>query len=415
MSAKEKLAIDGGTPAKTTPYSTGKRFGDEELKELKEALDQNTLFYAKGGKVKKMCEEFAKMHGMKYCIAASSCTAAIHVAIGALDIGPGDEVIVPPITDQGTLIGILFQNALPVFADIVPDSYSYDLADLEKKITKRTKAIIPVHLTGSPSDLDPILAIAKKHKIPVIEDCAQSYLAEYKGKLVGTMGDLSAFSLNDFKHISAGDGGMVLTNDDNLAKRCALFADKWYDRSGDRSGWSLAMLAPNYRMNELTGAVGLAQFKKLHGIVKRRREIAAVYDKAVNGIKGLYAPKPPKGGVSSYWFYMLRLEEKEAGVSRTKFVEALNKEGVPAWGPYVQRVKYLEPMFAELKAYPHSKYPFDNPVYGKVEFKPGLCPTAEHLVDTTFIIPVSEFHSDKDAEETATAIKKVGKALCVGK
>jgi dTDP-4-amino-4,6-dideoxygalactose transaminase len=208
---------------------------------------------------------------------------------------------------------------------------------------------------------------------------------------------------------------MVLTNDDKLAKRCALFADKWYDRSGDRTAWSLAMLAPNYRMNELTGAVGLAQFKKLHGIVKRRREIAAVYDKAVNGIKGLYAPKPPKGGVSSYWFYMLRLEEKEAGVSRAKFVEALNKEGVPAWGPYVQRVKYLEPMFTELKAYPHSKYPFDNPVYGKVEFKPGLCPTGEHIVDTTFIIPVNEFHSDKDAEETATAIKKVGKALCVGK
>jgi len=412
MLTTEKLALHGGKPAKSSPYSTGKRFGEDELRELKEALEQNTLFYAKGSKVKRLCEEFARMHGVKFCIPASSGTAAIHVALGALDIGPGDEVIVPPITDQGTIIGVLYQGALPVFCDVLSDSYSYAPADLERKITTRTRAVITVHLTGSPNDMDAILAITRKHGIAVVEDCAQAYLAEYKGRKVGTIGDIGAFSLNDFKHISAGDGGLVLTDDNNLAKRSALFADKWYDRSSDRSTWSrawtLEMLAPNYRMNELTGAVALAQLKKLPDIVSRRRAIAAVYDEAAGAVHGLYPPLPPHGGVSSYWFYMLRLEEKELGASRSDFISVLNAEGVPAWGPYVQRPKYLEPMFTELKAFPHSHYPFDNPAYGGVEFKPGLCPNSEKLIDATFIVPLNEYHTDRDAQETAAAIRKAG-------
>ncbi|MBN1809426.1 MAG: DegT/DnrJ/EryC1/StrS family aminotransferase [Planctomycetes bacterium] len=401
-------AIAGGPKAKSSPYSSGSRFGPEELHHLKQALDQNTLFYARGAKVRELCVEFARIHGVRHCIATSSGTASIHVALGALDVGVGDEVIVPPITDQGTIIGVLLQNALPVFCDVLPESFSYDPADLERKISPRTAAVVAVHLTGSPNDMDVIFDITRPRNIPVVEDCAQAYLAEYKGRLVGTMGAVGAFSLNDFKHISAGDGGLVLTDDDELAARSALFADKWYDRSAGRSGWSLAMLAPNYRMNELTGAVGLAQLARLPGIVARRREIGAAYDSAVSGVEGLFPVVPPAGGVSSYWFYMLRVDEALLGASRDSVVEALVAEGVPAWGPYTTRVKYLEPMFQELRAYPKSHFPFDNPVYGKVEYRPGLCPNSEKAVDSTFIIPVSEFHSDLDVQETASAITRVG-------
>ena len=161
---------------------------DAELAALKEALDQQTLFYAAGSQVKTFCREFASLLGVRHCIATSSGTAAIHVALGALGVSPGDEVITVPITDMGTLIGILFQNAIPVFCDIEPDTYSMDIDDLKRKISDRTKAIIPVHLSGNPNDMEPILDVANRHGIPVVEDCAQAYLAEYKGRPVGTWG-----------------------------------------------------------------------------------------------------------------------------------------------------------------------------------------------------------------------------------
>src|SRR3989339_652164 len=166
------LALNGGLKAKTVPYSTGKRFGDSELAYLKEALDQNTLFYYKGNMVKRFTRKFADMYGFKHCVATSSGTASIHVALSVLGLSIGDEVIVPPLTDQGSIIGILFQNALPVFADINPHTFNMDPKSVEKCITSRTKAILAVHLTGSPVDMDGVMAGGNKDHIPVIGDCA---------------------------------------------------------------------------------------------------------------------------------------------------------------------------------------------------------------------------------------------------
>src|SRR5690554_4420555 len=197
-----------------------------------------------------MNRKFAEMYGVDYCVATSSGTASINVALGTVGVTAGDEVITSPITDMGTVIGILYQNAIPIFADLDPHTYNLDPKSVEEKITDKTKAILVVHLAGNPADMDAIMEIAKKHDIKVIEDCAQSYMSYYKGKLVGTIGDIGCFSLNDFKHISAGDGGMCLLNDEETYKKAFRFADKNYDRfSKDPSATRrIEFLAPNYRM-----------------------------------------------------------------------------------------------------------------------------------------------------------------------
>ena len=164
----EKLAIYGGTPVKTTPYGTGKRFGKEELKNLEEALEQNTLFYWKGNMTKRLCKKFADMYGAEHCVATSSGTASIHVALGAVGVKPGDEVITSPITDMGSVIGIIYQNAIPVFADLDPNTYIMTPEAIEKKITKRTKAIVVVHLAGCAAEIDKIVELARKHNIPLV-------------------------------------------------------------------------------------------------------------------------------------------------------------------------------------------------------------------------------------------------------
>ena len=230
----EKLALFGGRPVKTGPFGKGRRFGEAELQQLKEALDQNTLFYwsDNSSKVKTFSEKFASMYGMKYCVSVSSCTASIHTALGALGVTEGDEVITGPVTDMGSVIGILFQNAIPVFADLDPHTYNLNPESIEERITDKTKAILVIHLAGNPSDMDAIMGIAKKHGVYVVEDCAQSYLSYYKGKLAGTFGDAGCFSTNDFKLISTGDGGMIIMNDEDLYNRAFRFADKNYDRFG---------------------------------------------------------------------------------------------------------------------------------------------------------------------------------------
>jgi len=332
-----RLALLGGEKAKKTPFGTGKRFGEEELTQLREALEQETLFYWSGSKVKALNTKFAEMYGAKYCVATSSGTAALHVALGTVGVTAGDEVITSPITDMGTVIGILYQNAIPVFADLDPHTYNLDPKSVEEKISDKTKAIVVVHLAGNAADMDKIMAIARKHNIKVIEDCAQSYLCYYKGKLTGTIGDIGCFSLNNFKHISAGDGGMLLLNDEESYIKAHKFADKNYDRFSKNSSAmrKIEFLAPNYRMNELTGAVGLAQLGKLKWICESRNAYGDKLSRGIKDLPGLYIPKVIDGGKSSYWFYMLRIDEKEAGVSRDEFSKALAAEGVPNTPGYI--------------------------------------------------------------------------------
>lgn len=402
----QKLAIHGGSKAKSVPYGTGKRFGFDEVKELVEALEQNTLFYHSGSKVKQFLSDFNNLYGVKYSVAASSGTAAIHVALGAAGVTEGDEVITSPITDQGTVVGILYQNAIPVFADLDPNSYNMDPASIESLITPRTKVILAVHLAGNPCDMDLIMDIANRHNLKVIEDCAQSYMTRYKDKLVGTIGDYGCFSTNDFKHISTGDGGMVTVNSGDEAdfQRTHAFADKNYQRFGDSVIRDLSYVAPNYRMTELQGAVGIAQLKKLDFICNRRHELGERLTEGIRDLPGIQIHKITEGGWSSYWFYMLRVDESQLNCTRDEFASALVAEGITASAGYIPQPVYMQDIFQKKQAYIGSHYPFE---LSNVSYEEGICPESEAILKTAIRMPINEFFTEQDIDEVAEGIRKV--------
>ena len=388
----EQLAILGGAPAKTTPFGTGRRYGAEELAHLQEALEQQTLFYWHGKKVRGFCEKLAGIYDMPWCAAASSGTAAIHTALGALGIGAGDEVITTPITDMGTVIGILYQGAIPVFADLDPHMYNPDPRSIEARITDRTKTILVVHLAGNPADMDAIMAIARRHNLKVVEDCAQSWLSRYKGRLAGTIGDIGCFSTNEFKHISTGDGGAVMMRDEGLYRAALMFADKNYDRIGGLAVRNCESLAPNYRMTELQGAVGIAQLDKLAGICARRNAIGDRITQEIAGLPGVYAPKVLEGCESTYWFYMMRIDAALAGVDAQGFADALKAEGVPSGKGYIPTCVYEYPLFEKMK---------------EGDYYKGLCPVAEEILESSVKFSISEFWTDEDVTDVIAAIRKV--------
>ncbi|CAM3616716.1 DegT/DnrJ/EryC1/StrS family aminotransferase [Marinicrinis lubricantis] len=403
---EDKLAIHGGTKVKQTPFGSGSRFGVDEVKQLAEALEQNTLFYHSGRKVKQFLEDFNALYGISYSVAVSSGTAAIHTALGAAGITVGDEVITSPITDQGTLVGILYQNAIPVFADLEPHTYNLDPRSIQSRITSRTKAIVVVHLAGNPCDMDPIMEIARKHRLIVIEDCAQSYLTRYKGRLTGTIGDYGCFSTNDFKHISTGDGGIVTVNSglEEDYYTVHAFADKNYRRFGDQVMKDLTYLAPNYRMTELQGAVGIAQLKKLPWICKRRNRYGDRITAGISGLKGILPHHVEGGNTCTYWFYMLRIEEKQFKCTREEFSKALISEGVPNSAGYIPMPVYMQPLFQQRTAYRGSHFPFE---LSSTSYEEGSCPTAEQILKTAIRIPVNEFYTESDIDDIIKAVRKV--------
>lgn len=397
-------AIAGGSPAKTTPYGTWKRYGEEELGQLREALEQGTLFYASGAKVRAMEERIAAMHGVPFAVATSSGTASVHAAMIAAGVSPGDEVITTPITDMGSLVPILFQGGVPVFADLAPRSYVITPESVEAAITERTRAVLAVHLWGNACDLSALHEICDRRGLVLIEDCAQAWGCTYGGKPIGTWGQIGCFSLNEFKHVSCGDGGAVITSDPELAKRLRLATDKCYDREPGAVVRNATFLANNYRMTELQGAVALAQLGKLDGIVDRRRKWCAGLSERLTGIEGITLPEPTPGCEPSWWFYMMRVQPSALGADADAFAEAIRAEGVPAGAHYIGRCVYEYPIFVDHSAFQHGSHPFSARTYGK-----GLCPEAEAILDTTVIIPINEAYTDTDLEETALAVNRVAR------
>jgi len=254
MSATEKLAIHGGVPVITPDLvpEMQRRWGEPELESLRQAVEQPTLFYFNNKSTGRMLEKFRSMYPLEHVMPCSSGTASIHIALCAAGIAPGDEVITTPITDMGTVVGILLQQAVPVFADLGAHTYNLDPKDVEAKITSRTKAILAVHLCGNPCDMDALQKLATKHRLVLIEDCAQAWGARFRGRPVGTVGDIGCYSLNDFKHISCGDGGIVGSNNPKFGNLLQPFGDKGYDRVNQVR--SSELLATCYRMSELQSA-----------------------------------------------------------------------------------------------------------------------------------------------------------------
>lgn len=404
MSNLEKPAILGGTPVKTTPYGKGNRYGEEELKELGEALEQGTLFYVQGKKVRAMEAKAASTIGLKYAAAVSSGTASIHTALMALGISPGDEVVVSPITDMGSLIPILWQGAVPVFADVDEYTYCVTPETVEAVCTEKTRAVIAVHLWGNACDMDGLAKLCENKRISLIEDCAQAWGCTYKGKHVGTFGDIGCFSLNEYKQISCGDGGLVATDSEGMIRRLRLAADKAYNREPGAVMRAPAFLANNYRMNELQGAVALAQLDKLNGIVEKRRKLSNALTARLEKISGILPVKATDGCSPTWMSYLFRIDPDVLGIDAVKFADALKAEGIAAGSRYIGMCVYEYPIFAKHSAFERGEHPFSRMNYGK-----GLCPIAERVIDTIVHLPMNESHTEADIDETAAAIEKVAK------
>lgn len=410
MTTKEQqLAINGGEPVRTRPFpSRAQGFGEEELAQLAEVIRSGQLSRLSGPKTGAVEQAFAAMIGTKHCLAVTSGTASLHTAVGALNPDPGDEIITTPLTDMGTAIGVIAHGAIPIFADVAPGSMLLDPESVRANITDRTRAIIVVHNNGEAADMDAFMALSERHGIPIIEDCAQAYLTTWRGKRVGSFGRINCFSLQQSKHITSGDGGLLVTDDDDLEHRARLFADKGWDRTlGARGHLFLGM---NYRITELQSAVTLAQLGKLEGICARRKHLGDLLTRKLQGIPGVYPPELRDGCDMTYWFYALRVVGEELGRSREWFCSALTAEGVSC-GTWLGQALYLFPVFTERRTFGRSHYPFDSPYASReVTYGPGLCPNAEQVIGELATMTLHEFYTEDDVEDMAAAIHRVAAA-----
>src|SRR5262249_15313920 len=264
--------------------ASGRTLGAEETAALSAAIQSGTLTSTKGEFVKTLEKRFAALLGVKHVWACASGTAAVHCAVAALNPEPGDEFVTTAITDMGALTPILYQGGIPVFADVDPHTYNVTAQTIEPCLSKRTKAIVVTHLFGNPCAMMEIRALAKAHRLPIIEDCAQAFLSKHKGELIGTLGTIAAFSLQQGKHITTGEGGLVATNDDALAPRVYLFINKaWGYGDPNPDHYFLAL---NYRMCELQGACAVAQLPKLEGVVQSRTATAEKLTAKIKDLPG---------------------------------------------------------------------------------------------------------------------------------
>lgn len=398
----ERLALHGGPKAKRTPFPKGKRHGEREKQYLNEVIDSDMLFFHMGTKVRALEKRFAELYGMKHCIACSSGTAAVHMAVAALELPVGREVITSAITDMGSLTGILYQGLVPVFADVDPDTLNMTPESVRRKITPKTGAVMIVHHAGLAADMDGFLALGRETGLPLIEDCAQSYCCLYKGRLAGTMGVINSFSLNHFKHITCGSGGMILTNDDKLRYHSSLFLDKCYQREeGIRNPF---FLAPNYQMTELQGAVALAQVEKVEQIVAARNRLGVLLDDFLKQVPGVAPQRTPEGCRHGYFLYLFKLDPARLRCTSQEFSEALAAEGVPNKARLITggMPVYQYRVFQNRSALPGTEFPLAGRVYGK-----GDCPVAEDAFDRWITANIYEHYTETDIWEMAHAIAKV--------
>lgn len=398
-----KLAIEGGErTVKSAPKAT-RRWGDLELERLKAMLEQDSLFYWKGPQTTLALERFKKMFPFKYAHTCTSGTAAIHIAVNAAGIGPGDEVITSPVTDIGTVIGVLYQQAVPVFADLGASTYNLDPADVERRITPKTKAIIAVHLCGNPCDMDALKAIADKHKLVLIEDACQAWGAKYRGKPIGTIGHIACWSLQDSKHITTGDGGIVASNDERFGPLLQRCGDKGADRLG---GGGFRMFATNYRMNEPTAAVFAAQLQRLEAIASKRARLGNLLTEKISGIPGILPHQVHPQDRCVYWFYFMRMNPKAFRCDRAQFVKALTAEGVPCSAGYIKVPLYGEPVFQNhgffAGRWPVREFGLTQMDYSKVHL-----PEVEAILATGIRITIREHMTEDYILSVAEAIRKV--------
>jgi perosamine synthetase len=346
---------------------------------------------------------------VKHAYACSSGTAAVHCAIAAIDPEPGDEIVTTPITDMGALTPILYQGAIPVFADVDPATCNVTAKTVAASISNRTKAIVVTHLFGNPCDVNEIVALGKQQGIPVIEDCAQALLAAYKGNFVGTVGQMGCYSLQQDKHITTGEGGLIVTNDDDLARRIYLFINKAWGYGDPRPDHSF--LALNYRMSELAGSVACAQLGKLPTAVARRRMLAQMLTERLAGLQSIETPAILPGAQHSYWKYCIRTAEWMSPEAVVEMARLLEERGVVSAPRYIQKPAFMCRIFQERKTFGSSGYPFTLARPEAVDYRMERYPGAAAALERILVLPWNDRYGEDDVGFIAQAMAEAAETL----
>lgn len=419
------LAIDGGEPVRSEPLDTEKGvalIGEEEKRAVLEVLESRSLFRYYGpqllGRVERFEARLREQIGTRYALAVSSGTAALRVALMAMDVGPGCEVIVPAVTFIATLAAVVAQRAVPVIAE-VDRSLTLDPADFEAKLTPRTRAVIPVHLGNVPCQMDEIMAIARRHHVLVLEDVAQAIGASYHGRRLGSIGDMGAFSLQLEKNITTGEGGAVTTNDFELFDKAARYQDQggqFTIQSGSVREHTLdngqpgpPIIGENLRMAEIAGALADVQLGRLDGILAAMRANKRRIQDLLSDLPGIELrelPDPEGDGGSGVTFYL------ETAALAERFVAALRAEGIPAGQVYGGRPVYANPQILAQRTAWDTGCPFhckEHPT--NVRYYLGMCPRSEDLLQRSVAISVGPRYSERDCQDTVRAVRKVAAHL----
>ncbi|ETT74271.1 UDP-4-keto-6-deoxy-N-acetylglucosamine 4-aminotransferase [Paenibacillus sp. FSL R7-277] len=390
---KSKLAIDGGKPVRAHYLPYGRQMiDDEDIESVVKVLQSDYL--TSGPAIEQFEAEIAAFTGAKYAVAFSSGTAALHGACYAAGIGEGDEVITTPMTFAATANCVLYQGGVPVFADIDPRTYNLDPQRIRESITARTKAIIPVHFTGQPAQLDEILQIAREHNLIVIEDAAHALGARYKNTSIGAIGDMTMFSFHPVKHITTGEGGMITTNNPVYYEKLLQFRTHGITRDErklreNHGPWYYEMqfLGYNYRITDIQTSLGISQLRRIGSFIEKRKQLAALYLQELSGTEELILPHQLPEAESSWHLFIVRLQLSKLKATRKTVFQALQKENIGV------NVHYIP-------AYLH-------PYYESLGFRKGICPVAESCYEEFITLPLYAGMDPEDVMDVVAAVKKV--------
>lgn len=398
------------------------QFAEETLKDVVEPIKSGKVNYWTGPKGMEFEKKWAEWIGAKMAISCTNGTAALHIAISSLGIGPGDEVIVPSYSFIASSFAVVQAGAIPVFADVA-DDHTIAPKGIEKLITKRTKGIVVVHLYGVVADMSPILEIAKKHNLKIIEDCAQCFGGEYNGTKAGMIGDIGCFSFCQSKHFTTGgEGGMVVTNDEDLGWECRSFRDHGYDVRQRMNLLALEEKLPyvhnrigfNYRMTEIQSIIGINELKRFDSWnMAKRLKFAQMYDEAFKGVQEIKKlPVNTEERRNAYWWYPILLDTGKLDCNATQFVKELVASGIPCYGIQWPEA-YEEKAYKELNGFGTAKFPFKSNEYtnqDSVNYDKILCPMAKQLREETvslFLHPTwDECHIQKCIDAVKELLQK---------
>jgi dTDP-4-amino-4,6-dideoxygalactose transaminase len=415
----EKLAIEGGKPVNTEPFPMWPSFSEKTIQMVAEPLKTGKVNYWTGEIGVKFEKAWAEYNGAKYCITTTNGTSALHTAVAALGIGPGDEVICPSYSFIASSFCILQAGALPVFAD-TDETHTIDPNDIEDKINERTKAILVVHLYGVVCDMDPIMEIARKHNLYVIEDCAQAHGGEYKGKKVGTIGDVGCFSFCQSKHFTTGgEGGAVITNNEDLYWECMSFRDHGYDvkerlrllELEKKLMYIHRRVGFNYRMTEIQSLIGLCELERFEtwNLPNRRRNGRFLIEALKDHPLVLYPPLDTEERKNAFWWAPFVIDTDRLKVPMKQFIAAIEAEGVPVYGVLWPEM-YREKAYTERVGFGRLNYPFNDPNARFIDYTKVECKKAKWLSDRTISFFTHPVYEIKHMEKYVEAFNKVAKA-----